>query len=209
MKLLISLTAIVAAWAAFGQGTFEAIEDYDSNNPGQWNGTVGGEFTVTNPVTVTAIGCFDYLFGINTGPIQVGIWNSSGTLLASSTLSSTNTLSNQSRYQAITPLFLDPGQTYSMGACSTNGTIYVYVASPALGGSLLTPGEIVLGDAAQTSSAFPAAPADMPGTPGSMFVGANFQFQDRVPEPSAGPLLGLGGLLLAGCRRWRARTPHA
>lgn len=111
------MVAAMAVWTASGQGTFEAVEDYDPNNltPAFFDGTVGAAFGVTNNVTVTALGCFDYLLGPGQGAVQVGLWNSSGSLLASNTITTSSTLFNQSRYQAVTPVFLAPNQTYFLG----------------------------------------------------------------------------------------------
>jgi hypothetical protein len=204
MKLLLSIFTAAAIGTAYGQGTFEAIQGFNNTSPSFWDGTAGGTFTVTNPVTVTALGAFDYLFGLNSGTIQVGLWDSTGALIASSMISSTNPPVNQSRYQPINPVVLNPNQTYSMGAFSTNGTIFLNIASPALGSSITNAPEIVLGNSARFEGGF-AAPTAVTNTPGSLYLGANFEIQGAVPEPATGLLAGLAGLLLAAYRFCRAR----
>ena len=203
MKILLSIFTAAAVCTAYGQGTFEAIQGYNNPTTAFWDGTVGGTFSVNSYITVTSLGCFDYLFGLNQGTIQVGLWDSAGNLMASNTVSPSSTLVNQSRYQSIDPVFLDPNQIYHLGAYSTNGTIFVDIAAPGLGGVVTNAPEIALGDSARIEFGF-ASPVAVAGTPGAFYLGPNFQFQDRVPEPASGALLGVAGLLFAACRCCRS-----
>ena len=209
MKLLLSIVAATAVWTASGQGVFQAVLNYTNSSPAFFDGTAGGTFEVTNYETVTALGAFNYLFGQNPGNIQVGLWDSTGNLLASSTITPTDSLDSltQTRYQFITPVFLDPNHLYHLGAYSANGTIFLDIAAPALGSVIQTSPQIALGDSA-ASGGF-TSPADIAGTPGALYMGANFEFQDRVPEPSAGLLIGVAGCLFAAGRKWRSRAPNA
>jgi Domain of unknown function (DUF4082)/PEP-CTERM motif len=208
MRILFSIVAATVAWTACGQGTFEAVTSYTNASATSWDGTAGGTFQVTRPESLTALGCFDYVFGLNPGTIQVGLWDDAGNLIASNTISSDSPLVNQSRYQSITPVPLDPGQLYHLGAYSTNGTINLDVAAPSLGGSVVTAAQITLADSARAEGGF-FSPVSVPSTPGALYLGANFQFQDRVPEPSSGLLVGLAGLLFLVCRRWGFHAPNA
>ena len=209
MRLLISIVGAAAVWTAYGQGTFEAVEDYDNPTAPIWDGTVGGTFDVTNPVTVVALGCFDYLFGPGQGAIEVGLWDDTGTLLASNTITAGSTLVNQSRYQSINPLLLDPNQLYHLGAFPTNGTwINLQIAAPSVGGSIVTAPEIVLGNSAQVVGGF-ASPIAVPNTPGAFYLAPNFEFQNGAPEPSPRLLVALAGLLFLACRKWRSRASNA
>jgi hypothetical protein len=211
MRLLASIVAAAAVWTAYGQGTFEAVEDYDPDNqtPALWDGTVGAAFGVTNDITVTALGCFDYLLGPGQGAVEVGLWNSTGALLASNTITASSTLFNQSRYQAVTPVFLVPGQTYHLGAFPTNGTWSgLYIEAPSVGGSVVTAPEIVLGNSAQVAGGF-ASPIEVTNTPGAYYLAPNFEFQNSTPEPSPGLLLTLAGLLFLTCKKRRSRAPNA
>jgi hypothetical protein len=211
MRLLVSIVAATAVWTACGQGTFEAVEDYDPNNltPAFRDGTVGAVFGVTNNITVTALGCFDYLLGPGQGAVEVGLWTSSGTLIASNTITASSTLFNQSRYQAVTPVFLVPGQTYHLGAFPTNGTWSgLYIEAPALGGSVVTAPEIALGNSAQVAGGF-ASPIEVTNTVGAYYLAPNFEFQNGAPEPSPGLLLTMAGLLFLTCKKRRSRAPNA
>lgn len=208
MKLLISILAGAAIWRAYGQGTFEAVEDYDSATATLWDGTAGGAFQVTNTIAVTALGCFTNVFTQNEGTIEVGLWDASGDLLASSTLAATNMLVNQSRYESINPVFLSPNQTYLLGAYSTNGTIVLDGVFPTAGGSIVTAPEVELEYLARFSGAF-AAPMAQTNYPGAFYLGPNFEFQSGVPEPSSGLLLSLAGLLFLARRKWRSCARNA
>jgi hypothetical protein len=205
MKLLLAIIAATALCTAYGQSSFEAIQGYNNPTAAFWEGTAGGTFTVTNNITVTALGAFNYLFQLNQGTIQVGLWDAAGNLMASNTISSTSPLVNQSRYQSIDPVYLDPNHLYRLGAYSTNGTIYLNVAAPGLGGSVSNSPPVVLDNSALFEGAF-AAPLTVTNTPGAFYLGPNFTFENRIPEPAAGLLLCMAGLLFGACGKWRSRS---
>jgi len=123
-------------------------------------------------------------------------------LLASNLITSVSALVGLTRYESISPVFLDPGQVYYMGAFSPSGTttLDVYLnGSP--GGVAFSP-DIQLGGLWSAGPGFTFPPGGGPVSPGSIYLGANFQFQERVPEPGSFGLLALGcGLLVA----WRRR----
>jgi hypothetical protein len=97
---------------------------------------VGWQFTVIAPVTVDGLGVFDVNASGLSETHQVGLWNSSGSLLAQTTITSASTLvpsaSNAGdwRFNDIAPIVLAPG-TYvtsafyatSADAVMANGTI--------------------------------------------------------------------------------------
>src|SRR5271154_7146963 len=58
------------------------------NDAWNTNATIGWQFTLSSPVTVTELGFFDATGGGLFDPHPVGIWNSSGTLLGSATVPS-------------------------------------------------------------------------------------------------------------------------
>ena len=195
---------LAATWTAFAQGTFEAIQSYDYNITGSVNATAGWTFQTTNFLSVTSLGCFADVFVNNAtvNSIQVGLWAPDGSLLASSTVTPSSTLFDQTLYVSITPVTLNPGQLYHVGVFYAGGALGLDVPTPETGGSVSPAPEIQLGGTAVSSSGF-AFPAEVPGTSGSIYAGPNFRYQNGVPEPSSWLLLGLGGLLLNA--RWRSR----
>jgi hypothetical protein len=203
MKVLFSIFTAAALCTAYGQGTFEAIQGYNTTVATVWEGTAGGTFTVTNTIKVTALGAFNYLFALNGGPIEVGLWDSAGNLIASNSISSTSPPFNQSRYQSINPVTLNPNQLYSIGAFDPSGAIFLNIAGSAAGGTVTNAPQIVLGNYAEISGGF-AAPTAVTNTLGTIYLGGNFEFTEDVPEPASGALLGVAGLLFAAYRYRRS-----
>src|SRR5262245_59793446 len=81
--------------------------------------TVGWQLSVNTSISVTSLGAYDSPFaeGLLTDH-EVGIWNSSGTLLATVTVhaGTSDPLTGRFRYvDLVTALVLDPG-TYTIGA---------------------------------------------------------------------------------------------
>ena len=74
--------------------------------------TIGNQFSTNNAITVTDLGVYS-ISGLAEA-YQVGLWNSSGTLLASATVPAT-AASGQFVYVAIAPVALAPGQVYQIG----------------------------------------------------------------------------------------------
>ena len=79
---------------------------------GNFDQTVGWEFNVLSPITVTGLGWYNQ--GANGLELShmVGIWSSTGTLLASATVAAgtTDPLDGLFRTVAITPIVLQPGE---------------------------------------------------------------------------------------------------
>ena len=149
---------------------------------------------------MTALGAFDYLVPSH-GNLEVGLWDSSGTLLASQTVSAGSTAVDQSLYASIAPLLLLAGETYYVAAYSAAGALAAVVVtpgSPPNGYATMSP-EIQLGQVAYSSGSGFSFPATTEGNAGYAIIAPNFEFQ-AVPEPSMLALLGGGmaGLLLAG-----------
>lgn len=206
MKRLLTIVMLAAAWTAGAQGTTEAILGYNALNAvsGQISGTAGWSFEVTNAVTVTELGCIANVFTKNTDvtEVQIGMWASSGTLLASSVIRPTNSPVNLSLYGEVTPVLIGPGQTYYIGAYSS-GTFFLDVLPPAAESSVTTSPVITSLAAAYSSGGF-LSPLALPNTAGAAFLGPNFLYTG-VPEPSASLLLGLGAVFLAARRRIQRR----
>ena len=204
MKLLFSMAALLSAWTTFAQGTTEAIFRYDKSiTGGPFDGAAGWTFQMNSSERALYLGCFAKIFDIYpTASIQVGLWNDSGSLLASSFITASSPQENLSRYESIAPVALDPGQIYHLGAYyggALNG-FYLDVAGAAAGGSISNSPAIQLRGTASALSGF-SFPAEETGTLGSIYAGPNFRY--GIPEPSSWVLAGLGGLFLAARRRVR------
>jgi hypothetical protein len=169
-----------------------------------WNGnvTIGWQFTLTSPVTVTDLGFFDADDDGLSDPHEVGIWDSLETLLGSATVPPGigATLLNGFRFVPVAPFLLAPG-SYTIGS-------YGNVTSPdefrfGISGSTAIPG-LTLGGGVQstfgpTSLSFPG---QVNGFAAEGYFGPNFGINGApapVPEPSTLSLVGitLGALLLA------------
>ncbi len=204
MKKLFYLFSVLAITSTAGaQGSVEAMLSYVGSSPTNSgpvyslisagnNQTLGWTFQPLTDISVTALGAFSYVLQ-NSGSLKIGLWNSSGTLLASNTVSITGT-SGDRVYSSITPVMLLAGQTYFLGDQSAS-TQYFYVVGPdsEQGGYASMSPEIQLGLAAYTSNAGFDFPSTTTGSPGDAIVSPNFQFQ-VVPEPSALGLLGSGAI---------------
>ena len=192
-KLLVLALLTVAARASANEG----ILTFSSGGVvGYVDGTAGWSFEPLTAISVTSLGCFDYVLTSNNQlPLSVGLWNQSGTLLTSTTVTTSDPLFDQSRYQSITPVTLTAGQTYYLGAYSSAGSIVFDAETSSLGGFATTSPQIQLGMAALSTNGF-SFPNTLQGDPGSALLAPNFQFSS-VPEPSfvALAILGLGSYL--------------
>lgn len=84
--------------------------------------TVGFEFLVNSNISVNALGLD---FAGATGTSEVGLWTTGGTLLASTTVSSSDTLVGNFNYASITPVALTAGLDYIVGGVDgSNGFYY-------------------------------------------------------------------------------------
>jgi len=204
MKILLSLALLAATCTAFAQGTSQAILGYTNSILASINNpiTVGWVFQPATNLTVTELGCFTNAFSA-VSDIRVGLWAPNGSLLASNSITLGSILLDQSRYESVTPVFLEPGQTYRIGLFFP-GAFSVHLATPTVNdGWVFTSPEILsLATAEGTGGfAYPTGGVNS-GIPNAAFLGPNFRYEGRVPEPSSWLLLSLGGLLLVGrCRQ--------
>ena len=177
-KLWLLVVALAATCTAFAQGASEAVLGYSNNTSAYVTTTVGWTFQTTQTVTVTELGCFANVFLNNplVTAIQVGLWDESGTLLASNSVSTTSALLDRTRYGPITPVALEPGPVYHLGVYYSGGGIGVDIAGVLAQGSVsMSPG-VQLRAAAYAQAGF-AFPAEQPALDGSLFAGPNFLFQ--------------------------------
>jgi hypothetical protein len=183
------------------QAASEGIVSYSASIGGYVFGTAGWTFQPLAPISVTSLGCFDYILNGNSeSPMSIGLWDSTGSLLASNSVSATSSLVGQSRYEPITPVALAPELTYHIGAFYPSvGVTVLLAAAPTDGGTVSTSPLIQLGTAVYDPSGF-AFPNSAQGGPGAAFLVPNFQFA-AVPEPSSFTLGAVGLFILAGRRR--------
>jgi len=196
--LLAAVVACSLVTSTFAQGNFEGITSISPGGvSGLFSGTAGWAFQAVGGFEVAELGVFDsVLQEAPIGPITVGLWAENGTLLASTQVSATSWLVNQSRYTSISPVALAGGQIYFLGAFRSTG-FSMSTIGPGAGGSFVTTGNIqYLGLAQNTSTAF-GIPQFEAGGGSLLYAGPNF----RVPEPSSFALMGLGILGSAIFRR--------
>ena len=160
----------------------------------------GFEFTATQALEVLALGYYDAGNDGFLTPHEVGIYDSEGTLLASTLLGTGAgaTLLDGFRYQDITPLQLVAGDTYTIAATSGGRLDYWAYgqAGTSLSGFSTDPGIQV----ASNAGVFAYQNDDVLRDPTqhyiyTLYAGPNFLIgpipSTGVPEPGTGALLGL------------------
>ena len=131
----LAATALLAvAPVAMGQAVtgFTGGSQYPLYYGGSTGDVVGFRFTVATSVQVSDLGVWnqDSSGGLSASH-QVGIWDGSQALIASTTVTTSGTVNGAWTYASITPVVLNPGQTYTIGALyiGTDNDNYVSGAS--------------------------------------------------------------------------------
>ena len=202
MRCLLAIAVLAAAWTAGAQGT-SAIRGYTNAVGGAFNATAGWSFQPATNILVTELGCVANFFANNPAAslVQVGLWTTGGSLLASNSITLASSNIDQSLYESVTPVLLSPSQTYLVGAYFPGGLFTLDVAAPTINSGGVIRSLDILGLAsAEGISGFAAPIGGSTPTPNAAFLGPNFRYEGGVPEPSSWLLLGLGGLLLAARR---------
>ena len=229
MKLRLNLAA-VAALGMFGMmrpaHAQTAAYDFSNTFANAYSGgnlNLGFEFAPTAAISVTSLGLFDSRQDGLVNDHAIGLWDTSGTLIASATVSSgvTDPLVGKFRYVSISPITLSAGTHYVIGASypysnnvpesSQDGFVLSANGfSPALTG-FKTSKEITYitsRDDGGASLTFPALFGSALGVNGPGFFGPNFLFTpaaSAVPEPGSVALLVGMAVVGAGVLRGRRR----
>jgi len=166
-------------------------------NTGTW--TLGYSFLVNTSINAVSLGVFDQGGDGLLVSHDVGLWDSSGTLLASATVAAgtLDPLNGGFRFAAISPVSLAAGSIYYVG--SVNGID----GDPWLQDSVVTSAPEITYLARQYAASggglvFP----DLSGSGVTGYFGGNFEFgAGGVPEPSTSALAGAALAALSLLRR--------
>jgi hypothetical protein len=178
------------------------ISDLTGNVGPTPGATLGWEFTVNSPITVTQLGVFDAGQDGLADSHPVGIFDLGANLLVSGTVTTADPLTNQFRYINVAPTPLNAGQTYRIGGFYPTGADTDRIQAHGFS----TAPEIQFTDGYGVNTGVLAFPStkDSGVNPGSF--GPNFQFVAAVPEPGT---LALTGLEMLGLVVWLRRRKKA
>ncbi len=205
MRFLISL--IVLGAGSLVADPVLSFNPATSSTASNYNQTVGWEFDVLTPITITGLGWYDQgLNGLGFSHM-VGIWDSSGDLVISALVASgtTDPLDGDFRTVTIAPLVLEPGDYTIGGQNFANSTDQVAFNTPPTTES----GVDFLTGEYSSGSGF-VDPTDPTGTKDccwgpSFTTGSTGGGPVTTPEPTGASALLALGILGAALARKRAR----
>jgi hypothetical protein len=161
---------------------------------GSWS--IGFEFNVLTPITVTQLGFYDDLKNGFTQSHEVGIFNANANLLVSTTVTNSDPIIGFFRWHDISPIVLQVGNDYRIAGV-TGSENYTWEPN-----GLIIVSQIAFIQSRETKSSTLVYPTNLDVHYG--IFGPNFQIEtSQVPEPVTILLLGFGLVGLAGARRFR------
>jgi hypothetical protein len=213
MKWLIAgLAALLLCWGEAKAGPLGV--DYSSATSyggSVWN--LGYEFHVNNAVTVVALGNVDVSGSGYSQAQQVGLWTSSGVLLASTFVDNTDPLNGHWRFRAVSSVTLVVGQDYVVGAqggadYTGAGRTVGLTVDPDI--TYVQDRFVYLAGSSNNPLVFPGSTEGQTVASGGGWFGGNVEFGNAavIPEPASMTLFGIGALGLVGYG-WRRRKTMA
>lgn len=163
-----------------------------------WN--LGYSFLVNSAVSVVSLGIWDAGRDGLRNSHSVGLWSSSGTLLASTSVGPGAILDNNFRYTNIAPIFLTVGQTYFVAGTFNGPNDDPWTVDP----SILIMAPQISYDSRRYQSGSALVFPDLAGSNTTGYWGGDVRISDTVvatPEPATMSLLALGLVGVFAVRR--------
>lgn len=185
--------------------------------------TLGFAFTADTTFNVTSLGWFDPTCNGFQSEHTVGIFDANGTLLVSTTLEpgTSGTLSDSFLFQAITPITLALGETYTL-AGTTGGALDGFTVNDDVSNFAVNPAFTIGANAALYSYGSELVDPDSHYSDYLVYAGPNLEGSPAdppandpgpsnatAPEPASGLLLALALPALLVARRMKQRPRHA
>jgi hypothetical protein len=132
---LATAALLAVAPVAMGQGVtgYTGGTQYAIYHGGSTGDVVGFRFTVATSVQVSDLGVWNQDTSTGgaglTSSHQVGIWDAAQALIASATVGPAGTVIGSWTYASITPVVLNPSQTYTIGALYTGTDNDMYLSA--------------------------------------------------------------------------------